>query len=666
MKKNLLTIGLLALNLSLGAQVVCHVDNGGILFVGENALVYNGGGVQTKGNGIYDIRGNVMIEGDGSAVLKTLNTTGGNKTDGGNFILRLNSPASSATSTYGQLYINGLSQSNMSAIVDKEYRTPAHGSYQQIALPFNNKLISSLSGSSSAIGTLGKTFTNTRYSKNEILTWNNLTAVSDNLPVTSVTPGNTTYYMLGSDGFNSDAPPASMPSNPDPSALDFATNPTRAGVVYTLKGEPFANVISETLSNAADGVIFGTGGTNVNSYNERYNTYLGDDWEAATPWTGNYGKNIYQFGNPYLTNLDLGFINTIEAGGTTDNNNITSIRGIRYDPGAVLYSPTVGTTSVGAKYVNFTLADGTPDSSYPVGDIGLIIKPMQTFVVKLRNNTTAQTLNFDNLRRFKNSRRLAGTDYDVTALKSTTLSGNTVKQLGVIGLDENGQELARTYYAVYSTATTGHTSGETVQTTLGSSNIIGTYEESVNGGLDTNYSGSYWLYINEANEIDFFGKAIPLALYSDAIKSLKFEIRENAELIADGAHNLSTGIGFYYKTANGEISEIAQSQVIPVVGDEYSLFYGKSDIVLGTGGTLKPSRTKVIYNGAIDKFVVRFDSEWKKADIQVYDMSGKLVISQKDVVADKDFEINLAKANASYIVTAVSEKGEKVSSKIIR
>ena len=134
MKKNLLTIGLLALNLSLGAQVVCHVDNGGILFVGENALVYNGGGVQTKGNGIYDIRGNVMIEGDGSAVLKTLNTTGGNKTDGGNFILRLNSPASSATSTYGQLYINGLSQSNMSAIVDKEYRTPAHGSYQQIAL----------------------------------------------------------------------------------------------------------------------------------------------------------------------------------------------------------------------------------------------------------------------------------------------------------------------------------------------------------------------------------------------------------------------------------------------------------------------------------------------------------------------------------------------------
>ena len=291
---------------------------------------------------------------------------------------------------------------------------------------------------------------------------------------------------------------------------------------------------------------------------------------------------------------------------------------------------------------------------------------MQTFVVKLRNNTTPQTLNFENLRRFKNSRRLSGTGYDVTALKSATLSGNTVKQLGIIGLDENGQELARTYYAVYATATTGHTSAETVQTTLGSSNIIGTYEESVNGGLDTSYSGSYWLYINEANEIDFFGKAVPLALYSSAIKSLKFEVRENAEMIADGVHNLSTGIGFYYKAANGAIAEITQSQIIPVLGDEYNLYYGKSDIVLGTGGTAKPSRTKVVYNGAIDKFVVRFDSDWKKADIQVYDMSGKLVVSQKNVLATSDFELNLAKANASYIVTAVSESGEKVSSKIIR
>lgn len=670
MKKNLLTVALMVLSLSVGAQVICSVNKDAVFYVGENALVYNGGGVQTQENAIYDVRGNVMIVGSGSDLFKTLALGGGDKLDGGNFILRLNTPANSATSTYGQLYINGLVQGNVTAIVDKEYRTPKHGTYQQIAMPFRNKVLSSLSGTTSTIGTLGKTFTNIRYSKNEILTWNNSTAVSDNLSVSATTPKNTTYYMLGSNGFDSGNPPMTMPSNIDPAdpAYIGGTNLQRFGTVYTLRGEPFANGVSETLADAAKNVIFGTGGNNNNGYNEKYNTYLQDDWDAATAWTGNFGRNIYQFGNPYFTNLDLGFINKTETGTTTDNNLIPTVQGIRYDPGVVT-SDSGGTYSVAAKFINFTDSAGNPNASFPVGDVGLIIKPMQTFVVKLRNNLTSQTLNFDNLRRFKNSRRLEGINYDVNALKSggaNSSTSSTVKQLGIIGLDENGQEIARTYYAVYPTATTGHTTQPTVQSTLGSTNILGTYEEDVNGGYDTNYIDSYWLYINEANETDFFGKAIPLALYGTSIKSLKFEVRENAELIADAEHNLSTGIGFYYKSATGVISEIAQNQVIPVVGDKYNLYYGKSTLVLGTDGTTKPSRTKVIYNGAINKFVVRFDPQWKKSDINVYDMSGKLVISEKNVLADKDFEIDLAKANSAYIVTAVSEKGEKVSSKIIR
>ena len=76
---------------------------------------------------------------------------------------------------------------------------------------------------------------------------------------------------------------------------------------------------------------------------------------------------------------------------------------------------------------------------------------------------------------------------------------------------------------------------------------------------------------------------------------MKFEIRENTELIPDNSHNLSTGIGFYYKSPGGTISEIAQNQIIPVNSDEYSLYYGKAPIVLGTEGTAKPSRTKVVY-----------------------------------------------------------------------
>lgn len=663
MKKNLLTVGFLAFTLSASAQVLVHVDKNAVFYVGENALVYSGGGIQTKDNGTYDIHGNMMVVGTGTDVIKTLNSAGtGDKLDGGNIILRLNNPAASATSTYGQLYIQGVAQGNISAVVDKEYRTPKHGTYQQIALPFNNKTISSLSGSSSTIGTLGKTFSNTRYSQNEVLTWNNTTVVSDNLAVSSVTPKSTTYYMLGSKNLDFNNPPASMPANA----------PAANGTVYTLKGVPFTNGVSEKLLNAGAGINFGNGGNNKNSYNERYNSYHGDDWDAAlipsNPWSAvTFGKNIYQFGNPYLTNLDLTFIGKVEGGSPTDGNSIPSIQGVRYDPGTVVTVPNVGTYSVGAKIINFT--SGT---SSPVGDIGLIIKPMQTFVVKLRNNNPEvnfdKTLYFDNLRRFKSTARANGTGYSVTAARAADGNTDTVKQLGVIALDESGQELGRTYYAVYPTATSGQTSNTNVQSVLDNQSIIGTYEEDlVNGGFDMNTYNSYWLYINEANENDFKGKAIPLALYSAGIKSLKFEIRENADLIADNAHALSTGIGFYYKAANGEIAEIKQNEIIPVTTDQYSLYYDKPATVLGANdGAVKPSRTRVVYSSAVDGFLVKFDPNWKKADIQVYDMSGKLIISEKNVLTNTDFNINLQKSNNAYIVTAVSESGEKISSKIIR
>lgn len=659
MRRNLLTVALLALSLSVTAQVICHVDAGGLFYVSENTLVYNGGGVQTKDNGIYDIHGNVMVVGSGSSdVLKTLTSTGADKLTGGNIILRLNTPASAATSTYGQLYINGIAQGNLTAVVDKEFRTPKHGTtnyFQQIALPFYNKTLSTLSTE------FAKTFGTTRWTQNEILKHDGRYAVSrhyTNLSTQITDP--TGYYMLGSKNNNLDTstPPAGMVANA----------PTPLGSVYTLRGVPYAAGISTILKDAGKDVPFGTGGNGINEYNERYNTYIQDKWDFSTgAWINNYGRNIYQYGNPFFTNLDLSKIGYVEAAAIGDNNQLLTIQGIQYDPGVVTTLPNGSTYFTGAQIQNFVLTGNNQGT--PVADVGLIIKPMQSFIVKLTAGAASdaqRTLNFDTLRRFKSTVRAAGDDYSVTAKRGNG-TGSTVKQLGVIALDANGKEMARTYYVVYPEAISGHPGVATTQSTNSSNNLIGTFEEdAVNGGYDQNYTSSYWLYVNEANEIDFKGKAVPMNLYNSEIKSLKFEVRENAELINNDEHLLSTGIGFYYKSPTGSISEVKQNQIIPVNSDQYSLYYGKADLVLGTGDSNKPSRTMVVYNGSIDKFVVRFDPDWKKSDINVYDMSGKLVISQKDVLADKDFEINLAKINSGYIVTAVSEKGEKISTKIIR
>ena len=634
MKKKLLICGIFSFFYSVNAQVLTYVGKGGATYIQKDALVYSGGTVATVDDGKVENSGNVMITAGGFYTYQADGVT--DKTTGGNFILKLTDAATYAT--YGQLYITGVAQGAIKGIVDKEYKSSKHGTYQQTALPFYQKQFSTLSTE------LGKTFSNVRWSQNEILFWNNARVRSDGLAVTTATPKNTAYYMLGSLG------------------LDTSTQ------TFTLKGVPYADGISETLKDAGASLDFG-GGWNRNIYNETYNSYLQDAFDYSTSlWTGTYGKNIYQFGNPFLTNLDLSRIGYVESA-TGDGNAIANIKGIKYDPGTVSTDSDGSTYSVGAKYVTFTSGQA------PVGDINnlnnLMIKPMQTFVIKLSDNASAPVLNFNTLRRFSYTARADGTNYDVTANRrassSKTSSTGTVKQLAIIGLNQQGKEIGRTYYVVYPDATTGHSVNARTQVVATSTDIIGTYEESPMGGYDNNYTNTYWLYINEANEKDFLGKEVPLVMYNKDIKSLKFEILENTEPIQDGSVNLSTGIGFYYKPSNGSVAEIKQNSVIPVSSSEYGLYYGKPNGTLAVDNIAKPSRTVVAYNKAIESYIVHFDPNWKTADITVHDMNGRLVLSKKKVKTDTDFVIELSNSlNAAYIVTAVSDTGEKVNKKIVK
>lgn len=659
MRKSLFAIGLLAISYSVQAQILCHVDTNANMYVSEGTLVYSGGGVQTKGNGLLDVHGNVMVVGSATDSFKTIDAAGADKTDGGNIILRLNTPGSFATSTYGQLYIDGLSQSNISGIVTKEYRTTSNGSgnyFQQVALPFSGKAFNSLSAE------VGKTFNTGRYD-NPILKWDNANAVSIttlNLAPTSTTWDASGYYML------------KVKNN------DWNPSAPATGNVFNINGKPYAPYASAvTLQNAgksnvgASNVVFGTNGNALNQYNEKYNTYLDDSFEFTTnPWSGTFGQNFYQFGNPFLTNLDLANIGYTESVTGSDGNAVKNIWGIEYDPGTIVTLPSGSTYATAAKVVTFLpTGDGVAPA---IGDVDLlVIKPMQSFKIKLRDNT-AQTLNFNTLRRFKSTARTAGTNYDVTAAKMANGKNttNTVKQLGVIGLDANGKELSRTYYVVSPSLTTGHqiSAATSVQSSAGK-NIIGTFEESLNGGYDNNNT-NYWLYINEANESNFKGKNVKLVnYYLDQVKSYKFEIRENAALIPAGSHQLSSGIGFYYKAENGNLIEAKQGDVIAVTNEEANLYYGEpSNITLAVeNNKATASRTLVVYDPSITNYIVRFDPKWKKANIQVYDMSGKLVISKKAVDASRDFVIELdGSVKNSYVVKIVSDKGETVNTKILK
>ena len=681
MIKNLLTLTVLGACLSANAQsTLSFLDTSAKVYVGKNALVYNGGGMTIKNNAQVLNYGNVMIVGGGSDVFKTLDASNNPKTEanaGGNFINKINettaynlvNSANSSTApvyTYGQLYISGLSQDNVDGFVDQELRAVKHGSYQQIAMPFFKKTFSTLN----PVAELGKTFVNTRWSQNEILKWNNKYArfdfvdvASKTLAANSSTNENATgYYILGSKN------------------LDLSTK------VYTIKGIPFAeeNIPNAKLEDAgtnADGsyIDYGASGLNKNIYNERYNSYLQDGFHIASGGSAwgvsdangkGFGKNLYQFGNPFLTNLDLSRI-AYNEGASGDGNFLSNIYGIRLEVSGVQYTSNVGGGSTSYKYVTFDTAGN------PTGDIDyMMVRPMGTFVIKMKDNTKTapvaqRTLDFKTLRRFQYYPRQVN-NYSVTAARVSSKKASTVtKQLGVIALDADGNEIGRTYYVVYPDATTGNSTKANTQVTAFSNNIVGTYEEALNGGYDYNQTSKYWLYINEANENDFKGKNIKLVNYSDKIKSYKFEIRENAQLVNDGTHLLSSGEGFYIKDAknNGSLIDVKQMNTIPVTSTEYDLYYGKpqTDGTLGTNEGKTPSRTKILYIEDAKKYIVKFDPNWKKADIYVHDMSGRLIFSEKNVSASSDYLIKLDNGvNNTYIINVVSDLGVKVTSKIIK
>jgi len=657
MKKNLLTIALLATMCSVQAQLL-HIDNSANVYVSQGTLVYSGGGVQTKGTGIVENHGNFMIQGATTDVFRNLDASGTEITTGntgGSFVNKLNQPtayasvntnSSTATPvyTYGQLYISGLPQDKITGVVNQEYRAVSHGDYQQMGMPFYGKTVASLNANSGA--ELGKTFTTTRGSKNEILYWDNTNVYFPNLPSglnttmgVDVSPYG--YYIVGGSGLN------------------VSTN-TR-----TLVGRPVSDTnMTVPLANAGANVNFGTGGSNVNPVNEKYYTYLQDGFSASAGlWTGNFGKNIYQFGNPFMTNLDLSNLGINQV--NTDGNYLSNIYGVRLENQGVQYSTGGGGGASSYKFITFGGGSLAGDVDYAM------VRPYGTFVVKLNDNVTQPNLNLANLRRFNYySRNSATTSYSVSANKNGT--NGTLKQLGVIGLDANGKEVARTYYIVSPTTVSGHSSTVKAQV-ITSSSSLGTFEEDpVNGGYDLN-NVNYWMYINEANEVNFKGKNIKLVNYDPSIVSFKFEIRENAALVANGTHVLSAGEGFYYKkSTDANVTAAAQGDVVTANGTtngvEYDLYYGAPNSgTLATSETNKSAKTMVIYNPDKDGYFVRFDPSWKTAEINVFDMSGKLILSQKGVNAKGDFDLILdKKVKVVYVVNAVSEKGERVTSKIVR
>lgn len=617
---------------TITAQNITHINQNTVLSVGSKALLYNGGSFQTKGNAKAEVFGKVMLVSKSSNdTFKTIDGTNEN------FNLRLVDKSNWNYSQFGQIYIKDFSQNNITAIVSKEFVGNKHGDYQQLAIPFYGKEFSSLQDEFST------TLSNQRWSKMEILRWNNAqirfdgsvipsgTITSNSTPGISINLTDKTtladrlsYYAVGTAG---------------------GLNPENVSLI---SGIPYSDGLAVELKQ--DNINFGSSGSATNIYREKYNTYLSDIFEFSNPWEGSFAKNVYQYANPFLTNIDLSLIGIDETSG--DGNNISNIWGISVNPNSVKFNSSTGTASSYSANQIVTF----DENLRPVGNIdGLIIKPLGTFKIKLRDNSFQQ-LNFDNLRRFASVPRSEDTSYSVTAAKRS--EGTSLKQLEVILLDEKNNQIGETYFVV-GNLQTGEIKDElkSVQAIATPANLLSTNEETPEGGIDQNLSSKYRLYINEVNE-SYKGKPISLSVFEG--KKLKFRIRENSKI----SSSLSNGESFYLKNANGAITQIKPGDEIQIDSQNYDLYYGYPDKTLDVS-TTKISRTVVTLDRFLDKYVVLFDPLWKNAKVNVYDLSGKLLIHKSQVKTDTPFVIEISKDNRVLIVNVQNEDGQIINSKII-
>lgn len=646
-------------------NILTYVGNSALVTVQSNTLVYNGGGLQTAGSAVVNNSGNIMINGVAADGLTIAPTT--------SFNLKFNGAQS-----YGQLYITGIPQANITGKVNKEYRADVNSgttARQQIGLPFFNYKISDLvsnitNSPSNTAGnylnvTNGSNNSAGRFSPSSVFKWNNAKARFDQIvsggDLSTVNVGTALDYYI-------------IPRRN--SAGTEVWNAANTGNVTTFSGTPVSDITtvqSLSLTGAAAGISFGYNGSSANYFGERYYSYLDDPFQSKTGnsgnWEENYGKNLYQVANPFLTNIDLKYIGQAETT-NSDGNAIPNLQGVAYYTSGLTWTKASGTgypSETAGRTIVLTASSGV----FQAGDISanrLIIKPMGEFMIKLstdNGSNTASKIDFTALRRFSNVSRNNTTDTtnptSRTADDTDIPADKIVKQLAVIMYDSDSLEIGRTYYAISPSAITGNNPGNTLlQAYNGDDSIIYTKEENINGGEDTNIITK--LYINEANEIDFKSKEVPLFInYTTSPYYLAFEVYEKGERMPNG---LSNGNHFYLKDSQGQLFKIDDGSSFSLSGNQnLGLYYQKPDATLLAESVLA-SQTFIAKKDS--HWVVRFAKNWNKATVEVYSVSGQLMSSKSNISTSTDYLIPVNyQAKGVFVVKATSEKGEVVIKKIV-
>ncbi len=478
-------------------------------------------------------------------------------------------------------------------------------------------------------------------------------------------------------------------------------NPSAAPAVRTHIGTPANVAVIRSFYDHSSLPDFTSVGS-VNYYNEVYKSYIDEyfDNHPDVVAQGNmgWGKNQYQYGNPYTSNIDLSYIgldedalgayydengNGSEDAGEAlnDNNNIASLIGVYKEAEGNEVNPVYGYE---ANEYTPVVATAAADGSFQAGDYSaVLVKPMEAFVIK--TSTHGESINFnDGLKTFAYNAKAedialpSGATSNSYRSADNSAYGNEYYQLR-LNLNNTTNFINKTYVVANQNLINGL--GGRLESNLNDDFTTGIYtrqELAVGEGVDATAPLKY--YINQVNT-DYLG--IPIPLYMENLEnggsySIDFDLCLGISNLPEEqlSYENPEAKYFFHDIYNDTYFEIYNNSTYDFTkidgdgaseGNRFELFYGEMGEVLGVEDMETLASTTVVYQRDDSNFI-KFDKNWNEANIYVYTAVGQIVYMKEKISTENDFLLPLNDANiTTYIVKIENpDTGESVSKKVIK
>ena len=638
MKKDLLALSLVIATSLCYAQDT-YIGNKVIVKVQPNTLFYNGGDVniynntQNTGTTLAEV-----VKNEGFVEIAKDYKNSVTSTTGTEFI-NLYTDAQS----YGQVIIKGSNSSttgkmtmqkksvNSADIQQYPMTFPFQGNVEDLMYSFDGKNPSNFRGNCGL---------NARCSQRYWMTlfhWNNNSIVNDAVPTgASTKPGE--FYLLNiipNTGLNTEFNGTNLINYkgiPAPDEITFSNLRTLPPSISDIESLPY-----NSWKNR------------INAYNEYYWSYMGN-YNSATDLA--YGKNIFRFGNPYTSNLDL----SIPATWMTQSSLpfeitklSTSYKHTWNNTTGSSHNSIASTQYVSANYVNGAFAGNRE---------AILIRPLEMFQVSFsQNNLVTLGVNFKQVHKTFNQ--------TPTPPPSPRTQNNRFHQLKVTLID-NDENIASepVYLAAADVFETG------VVVNKNSESAITLLEEDVDGNVIANAN----TLINTFKD-DYIAKPVHLSLKDFPVGNkyqMKFNLQES-NIFTDDVVKFTNGDKFYlYDKLKDSYTEITGNTTVDInitdkSADQYTFYWKQTPKTLSTVDLDKKFKTQ-IYKFTQDAYHIKLDSSKKIADLEIYSIAGSKVADQKNINISNsnDVKLNIPRGNSGvYIVKVIYNDGTENNLKVL-